>query len=552
MRMKKVIYPALLSLVLVLAFFLRFYKLTSDPPSLNWDEVAIGYNAYSILKTGKDEWGVKLPLNFESYSEYKLPTQIYASIPAIAIFGLNDFSVRITPVIYGVLTVLSVYFLTYALFKKKSVALLTAFLVATSAWHIQLTRASFESSFSVLWVVLGLWLLILGFKKPKYWIVSAIPFAISVYTYNSARVFTPLFLLAILLIYRKEFLKNVKYAVAATILLFVLVAPLIPIILNGQATDRYKLVSITNDPGLIPRIDQARNNSKLPPLLTKLVYNRVTYVSIYFTENYLAHFTPNFLFISGAGHKQHNVQGMGELYLFQAPFILVGLYFLFKKKVPFRWLLLSWLLIAFIPVATTDDSIPNALRTIIAEPFYELITAYGIYEVYLWAKDKKITSYVLWGATIILASYNFYHYLYLFYDVYPYKYSEDWQYGYEQAVSYIQKNYSKYDLIVFTRTYGEPYMFTLFYLKYDPAEFQNNPNLDRFIANNWEWVLKFDKFYFPDLGDPGTHYQDIVKANPGKKILFIGKPGDFPAGTPILEQINFLDGKGDFQITDIK
>src|SRR5512146_556963 len=98
-------------LVVALAFFLRFYKVTVDPPSLNWDETSIGYNAYSILKTGHDEWGKFLPLHFKSYGEYKLPAQIYASIPGIAIFGLNEFGVRITPVVYGALTILFLFFL---------------------------------------------------------------------------------------------------------------------------------------------------------------------------------------------------------------------------------------------------------------------------------------------------------------------------------------------------------------------------------------------------------------------------------------------------------
>jgi len=62
--------------------------------------------------------------------------------------------------------------------------------------------------------------------------------------------------------------------------------------------------------------------------------------------------------------------------------------------------------------------------------------------------------------------------------------------------------------------------------------------------------LKFDKFYFPDLGDEGTRFEDIVKANPGKKILFIGKEGDFPADSPILETINFLNGSPCFEITE--
>src|SRR3990167_1090490 len=101
----------ILFFILLLAFFLRFIKITEVPPSLNWDEASIAYNAYSILETGRDEWGKILPLHFKSYGEYKLPGQIYASIPAIAIFGLTPFAVRITPVIYGTITVLFLFFL---------------------------------------------------------------------------------------------------------------------------------------------------------------------------------------------------------------------------------------------------------------------------------------------------------------------------------------------------------------------------------------------------------------------------------------------------------
>ena len=112
----------LLGLIILVAFFLRFYKVTSIPPSLNWDETSIAYNAYSILKTGKDEWGQVMPLHFKSFGEYKLPAQIYASIPGIAIFGLNELGVRITPVVYGTLTVLFLYFLVEELFKKKTIS----------------------------------------------------------------------------------------------------------------------------------------------------------------------------------------------------------------------------------------------------------------------------------------------------------------------------------------------------------------------------------------------------------------------------------------------
>ncbi|MFH1864017.1 MAG: glycosyltransferase family 39 protein [bacterium] len=538
----------LLFLIVALSFFLRVYKVSSIPPALNWDEVSIGYNAYSILKTGKDEWGQFMPLHFKSFGEYKLPAQIYASIPGIAIFGLNEIGVRITPVIYGVLTVLLLYFLLEEAFKIRSVSLIAAFLLAVSPWHIQLTRASFESSFALFWIVMAIWFLIKGLKKKKWLLVSMLPFAVSVYTYNSARVFTPLFLFCIAILFRKYFWKIKKWFLLSGILLFILLIPLAPFVLSGEAGARYKLVSITDEKGLVPRINERRGASTLPGIFPRLIHNKVTYLSFYFAKNYLAHFTPNFLFIKGAGHKQHHVQGVGEIYWIQAPFLLLGLYYLLKKRDRNLRILLPWLLLAFVPVAMTNDSIPNALRTLTAVPVYQIFTAIGIYYFIKTLKNRKLT-YTVLGIAIVVFLVNFSIYLKNYFVEYPVKYSRDWQYGNKQVVEYIKDNQDKYDLITFTRHYGEPHIFTLFYLKYDPSKFQNSPNLERFETYDWVRVLHFDKYYFPDLGDVGTQYLDVIKANPDKKILFIGKPGDFPAYTMKLKEIHFLNGEKAFEIT---
>lgn len=534
---------------MILAFVLRIYRVTSDPPSLNWDEVSIGYNAYSVLKTGKDEWGVSFPLNFRSYGEYKLPVQIYASIPGIALFGLNEFGVRITPVIYGTLTVLLLYFLAKEISDKKEIGLISAFLLAISPWHIQLTRASFESGFSVFWVTLGALLFLKGFKKKKYWIWSIVPFVLAIYTYNAARVFTPLFILIAFLIYRKALLKDIKVFLVSFGIFSLSMIPLAESFFGGQASARFKLVSIMDDPGFVQRVNKARGNTNLPEPLPKLIHNKYTHFAYVYAGNYLSHFTPDFLFISGAGHKQHHVQGIGELYAVQAPFIILGLYFLFKKKNPWRWFLISWLLLVFIPVAITVDSIPNALRTVLAVIPYEIFTAVGFWETFTVLKKKR-AKIILFVVTFGLLIVQFIPYLNNYYNIYPKLYSRDWQYGYKQAASYIKDHYNDYDMIVFSRTYGEPHMFTLFFLNWDPAKYQNDPNLVRFEANNWIWVLKFDKFYFPDLGDTGTKYQDIVAENPGKKILLIGKPGDFPENLPTLKEINFLNGEAAFRIVE--
>ena len=543
----------LLVFIILLAFGLRFYKVTEIPPALNWDEVSIGYNAYSVLKTGKDEWGISLPVHFRAYGEYKLPAQIYAAIPGIAIFGLNELGVRITPVIYGTLTILLMFFLARALSQNVYIGLISAFLLAISPWHIQLTRASFESSFALFWITFGVWLLVRGFQDKKWFIWSMIPFAISMYTYNSARVFTPLFLLVLFIIYLKTFLRISQTIILAFVLFIVLLIPLVPYYLGGEGNSRYRLVSVTDDPGLVPRINENRGKANLPDPLPQLIHNKIAYTSFYILQNYLAHFNPDFLFISGAPHKQHHVQEIGEFYLFQTPFLLLGLFFLFKRKEKFRWLLISWIFLGIIPVSVTNDSIPHALRTLIVIVPYEIIMALGFYCLSVWIRNKYPKWALIYYLIItVLALISFGLYFRNYFYIYPVNFSKDWQYGYQQIVDYIKEHQDEYDEIIFSRTYGEPHMFTLFFLNYDPAKYQNNPNLVRFETNNWVWVTNFDKFYFPDLEDSGTTFKDIIAQNPDKKMLFIGKAGDFPKEWHKLKEINFLDGKPSFVIIEKK
>jgi hypothetical protein len=153
---------------------------------------------------------------------------------------------------------------------------------------------------------------------------------------------------------------------------------------------------------------------------------------------------------------------------------------LFKKRNKWRWLVTSWLLLTFIPVSVTVDSIPNALRTILAVIPYEIVTALGLWEAYRLLEKRKLLLIPIAAVTLITLGVQFKSYLYNYYNIYPVRYSRDWQYGYKQAVNYVKDHYGEYDLIVFSRAYGEPHMFTLFYMNWDPAKYQNDPNLNRF------------------------------------------------------------------------
>src|SRR5688572_3781308 len=146
--------------IIILAIFLRFYQLGSNPPSLDWDEASIGYNAYSILKTGADEYGNAFPLSFRSFDDYKPPVYFYLTVPSIAVFGLTEFAVRFPAAVIGVVAVIALYFFVLEVLqrfdkpKRQGIALTAAFFLAISPWHLQFSRAAFEGNLGMAFLIL--------------------------------------------------------------------------------------------------------------------------------------------------------------------------------------------------------------------------------------------------------------------------------------------------------------------------------------------------------------------------------------------------------------
>src|SRR6185312_8213719 len=154
------LYIILLSCIIVLGLFLRTYNLANDPAGFFCDEASIGYNAYSILHTGKDEYGVSFPFFFKAFGEYKNPVEIYSTVPFIALFGLHEWSTRIPSAIYGTLGLVAIYLLTGILYKKskykKLYGLSAALLLAISPWDIQFSRVALEGLMAyVFFAILG-------------------------------------------------------------------------------------------------------------------------------------------------------------------------------------------------------------------------------------------------------------------------------------------------------------------------------------------------------------------------------------------------------------
>ena len=539
----------LLLAILVIAAFLRLYQLSSNPPALNWDEVSHGYNAYSILKTGSDEWGEKMPLIFRAYGDYKLPFYIYLTSLSIFSFGLNELAVRFPSVLAGILAVLFTYLLVKRISKSEWMALLSALLLAVSPWHIFLSRPAFEANLASFLVIAGFYFFLVGLKKKWSLPLSLLFFGLSVHTYNSARVMAPLFLIVLFILYRRElgsFLrKSLASSLMALIIFLLLFIPFLNSFISQEGQARYGWVSIL-DQGAINRINDNRTNSRLPSPLPRLVHNKATYFSLYFSKNFFSNLSPVYLFFKGGTNYQYNLQNKGIIYPLQIPFLLLGLYLLFKgfRRKEYKAFFFWWVL-ALIPAAATRDN-PHLLRTILVLPVPQILIALGFFQIVDWFKKKKFI-FIFTFVYLLVLFLSTFTFAKAYFTDYRQEYSWSWQYGYKEVVEFIKESYDDYDKFFITRKYGEPHEFPLFYLKWDPQKYLTDPSLVRYPQSDWYWVDGFDKFVF--LNDWEIKEKiEIMEKEKGEAYLLIASPGNYPENLEKIKTIYFLNDEPAFEI----
>ena len=532
----------LIAAIFLLALFLRLYKLGSLPPSLTWDEAAWGYNAYSLGIDLKDEFGRLLPFDYlESFGDFKPPVYAYLAILPVKIFGLNEFATRMPAAFFGALTVLVVYFLVKELFKKhdqkEALALITGLLLAFSPWHIMLSRAAFEANVASFFIIFGVFAFIRGVREGLpagrqgfFLVLSLLSFVFSLMTFNTARVFVPLFVLVLLVYFRKEIWQKRRSVLLGAVLSFACLLPTLIFLTTPQSRLRFAEVNIFADVGIVEIANQQIANDQ-GAWWSKIIHNRrIGYVRS-FLNHYFDHFDPAFLFISGDGNPKFSTQTTGQLYLVSMPFLIFGFLLLLKTKPEIFWLLLGWLLLGVIPAATARET-PHALRIETVLPTFQIFTAFGIVGCYNWLKKKLFKkAFVVLALSLYL--FNFIYFAHFYLTHYSREFSGEWQYGYRQAIDFINHNSDEYDRIYFTNELGRPYIYFLFYLKKDPDWFRQKAVVER-EALGFVTVESVDKYYFVD---------DFNDDRTTGRALYINLSNEVPDSANILKDFYLLSGE---------
>jgi len=539
-------FPWLIILILSFAFFLRVYKVTSVPPSLSWDEVSIGYNAYSILKTGRDEHGRFLPIDtFVAYGDYKPPLAVYLTVPFIAVFGLTELAVRLPSVIAGTIAVLLTYLLVKELFRDKFYKLyglstfdlptIASLLLAISPWHLQLSRAGWEANIALTILLLGIWLVLQARRSPRLLIVCWVPFVLAMYTFNSARYVAPLLGLLFFFWIRETMILYKRYAALGIVIALLVLAPLVPHMVSPEARLRFTEVNIFSDLSIVEKSNE-RMAIDGGGLLANILHNRRVGFAIEYLKHFFDHFQPWFLFMRGDGNPKFSLQDVGQLYLIEAPFLVYGIYRLFTTDAKLAWTLVLWVLFAIAPAATARET-PHALRIENSLPVWQIFIAYGIVSCVM-CHVSRIRKY-LFVAIIFGYAISFSYFWHNYFNHYVKEYSSEWQYGYKQAISEMQKFEGSYNTVVVSEAYGRSYMYMLFYTRMDPSAYLLFKK-STFDAAGFYHVFGFGKYRFPDRGI-GSFDQNT---------LYIGLPAEAPGGARVLATVDRPNGEPAFVIFD--
>lgn len=566
--MKISVNKILLVLIIALAVFLRLYNITGVPPQPTLDEVSIGYNAYSILNTGADEYGTKLPVLLRAYDDWRPALYVYLVIPFISIFGLDVLSVRLPSVLMSILTVGAVYLLVKELTKgAKAIRLkeldldipvIATFLFAISPWHIYLSRLGHEVNASFSFLIFGL-LFFFRFLDKKNWNIymSSIFFALSFAAYQSTKIIVPILLLVLSVLYFKQLLKKKTHVIIAGFIGFLLIIPIIVSSFDDNALIRFKGTNLMgNSPAYFEKVSERYFKDKTDGNLLGYIFDNRKAASILLLSNaHLSHFSPAWLFFND-GEDAFKAPILGLLYLFELPLIFISLLFLLRSGISTKSILFlaSWALISVLPGSITTGY-PHAMRAYSLLPIPQILAAIGFFSILIFLKEKKF-QYLFASFSLLVITISVLWFFHSYFYLLPRELSQQFQFGAINALNQTRTMEAGYKQIIVSNKDAlfESYMFYLFSNKYDPALHQKRGGT---ISGGYDIEHTIGKYTFGSVGDKISknrlyvmnlsEYQDLKRyynLADGKKVPVIK--------LNVLSKINYLNGKTSLVIVETK
>jgi len=527
--------------ILVLAALLRLWNLQGVPPSTSMDEASIGYNAYSVAKTGVDEFGDFPFISQRGYDDWRRSFYLFLVAPFVGIFGLGPVQIRLPAVILAVLTVFAVYGIALLLFGKKAwgkqIAYISATLWAISPWHIYLSRIGHETNAYVSACIFGLFFFLAGEKRSMKYLVSMGFFTLAVVAYYAGQVFIPLFGIGLLVLFWRQIAealskdKNFRllFVLVAFLCLWVAAMTFSPsAVVRFGGTSTFKPEAHWQE---YTKRQQLWNDAKKRgDIVGRIINSKYLFPVEVFFEAYTSHFRPRWLFANSSA-EPFKAPGTGLLYLWQLPFIVIGILFVFLSQsitIRTKNILFLWFILAPLPGGIATGA-PHAMRTYPSLFTWELFTALGI--VTSLAYVKRLRPYFAFFIGIITLV-GFVGFLGNYFGRFPHEQSKSFHYALSQAIPFVLKEKNSYKKVVFSNEDNlyQSYMLFLYYSKYDPVKYLAQGGTH---SGGYAETHTIDSYEFRPI-----RKNEVFQ----KGTLYIGNVDDFPSTAYEIASFSHLDG----------
>jgi len=524
--------------VFIVALFLRTYNLGSIPYGFHIDEVNVGWNAYSILKTGMDDKGNRLPLYYDSFGDFRPAGLIYLTIPSIIVFGNTVFAVRFPFALIGALTIIAIFIFVLEIFgkQKKYLALITAALLALNPWHIIASRATSESIVVIFLTILGLYFFVKLFRSDSLsdMFLSYFSLILAFFFYHNIRVLAPIFLLVLIFFYKLVFKKRIKFK--QILILMAVVLTTVLIFLSPEARSRASQVSLKSDFQVLYEVTKMPTEIGPGHVFTaRAFHNRIAAYIRRFSEEYGEYFSTSFLVGNSANPVRYTVPYVGLLTYLELILVFLGIFFASKRKE--MLIILALLVIAPLPAAITIEDTPNMQRAIFMIPFLLITAAWGFYGLIKLSSKWKYVS-ILIGIVYFLNFIYFFHMYFVHQKMSIATYYRNG--GNVELVKKLNEIEGSYKKIILTNSPDSLYPWMAFLGQKDPILFnQSYKNMNDGVRNFQKIVFSSDKCPLESAFKRGEEDFDSV--------LFVDAEGceidkKFESKIELLETIHRPDG----------
>ena len=496
----------LLVVIAIFGAFLYLYKLGNNPPGLYIDEAGTGYNAYSILKTGKDEYGKAFPIAMRLFGSYSPPLYIYLSVPIMALFGMSIFSTRLLSAICGVVLIFTIHLLLKSLkiTKSKYTPLVATLFFAITPWLVFYSRTGYEMNIALLFFATSALFAYKALQNPRLLQVAIPLFSLSTYADYSQRVIAPILFVSFLYLFRKKIFtkKNKRFLVLGSLVAFLIQIP--------------NLVVATT-PSFYTKLDHfyisvvSAQSAKVSIFLPVFISNLLAFARE-FLSKYFAFFSPRSLFFLPNSDLQQGIPEMSVFYSWMIIPYLIGLHSLWKiRKTESAKFVFTMLLVTPLPGALTKEPF-HIQRTLTLLVPLTMVLAVGIDNL---IHQKKLKQWLpVFVLTTIFSLVMFWR---SYFVLLPQQRAYLWGGGFEELTDYIRNHPDETFLIDQsgrTRPKDVAYTQIAFHLPLPPEELQKD-QLENIAKNyyydtDFSFEHKFANVEFRNIEWGETKWRDII------------------------------------------